>query len=463
MGKDLSINQKYLRERLLWIGITVTLLTILVIVTFAPRALAQSWNQESKSGDMFGYVFEYILDHYVEENRLDSDALLEGALDGLFETLDDPYSAYLNEKEMRRMTDKTSGEFGGIGVYISETDRGIEVARPIEGTPAYEAGFLAGDLIIAVGSESMVGRTSDDAVNLIRGEPGTSVTITIKRGSSLTVDITLDRANIELPTVKSAMIPDGIGYLQISEFTPMTNQRVREALSYFEKEDFSSLIIDLRNNPGGLLSSVVDVADLFMQKDSVIVSTRSRFPERDRVYKAKKDPTVRANTPIVVLIDKYTVSAAEILTGALKDADRAYVIGEKTYGKGSVQLVVPLELGGFRLTTSRYYTPSEVTIEGVGIDPDLPVESESLSEEEMEQYRIMIEGDYIRNFVQKNPLPAGEDIGAFIQYMADEGITMPEKRIRRAVKTEVNRVNNLYPVYDLEFDTVLQKAVSYLD
>ncbi len=451
------------KERLVWTGLTGALLVVVLLFSFTTSALAQSADKQSQQMlGLFYEVFQFVQRNYVDEAKTDPKLLVEGALKGMFESLGDPHSAYLAEQEMRNLTDTTRGEFGGVGLYILKTTRGVEVARPIDGTPAYRAGLHAGDLIVAVMGEPALELSVDDVVKRLRGAPGSNVTMTIRRGESATFDVTITRAIIEIPTVRSAMMANGIGYLLITQFTPNTAQQVREALAAFDKQHYTSLVIDLRSNPGGLLTGVVDVADFFFDRGTLIVSTRSRIASENRVYEARGRSIVPRDKPIVVLIDRYSASAAEILTGALKDYGRATIMGEKSYGKGSVQEVVPIETGGFRLTTARYYTPSGTTIDQVGIQPDRAVTQPDYTDEEIASARKLSDTNAVQNFVKENPKPSEATISAFIQKLKGEGITLREDRIRKSIRDEANRVAGASPVYDLDFDKVLQEAVRFL-
>jgi carboxyl-terminal processing protease len=460
---DSSNRNKKVRERFIWIGISTVLISLLVILSFAPRVMAQSQEKDTRDYlNLFSWVFQFIQKHYADEEKVDPQNLIEGALKGLLESLDDPHSAYLTADEMRRLRDDTQGEFGGVGIFILKTAKGVEVARPIDGTPAQRAGISAGDVITAVEGESIKDLSIDDVVNILRGKPGSPVTMTIIRGESYTFDVTVVREMIEVPTVRRAMIPDAIAYLYILKFTPMTLERVEDALVYFEAEDYDSLILDLRGNPGGLLSSVVEVSDLFLEKGQIIVSTRSRIPDENRVFRANKEPIVETEIKMIVLIDKYSASAAEILTGALKDTGRAYIMGETSYGKGSVQQIVSVNGGGFRLTTSKYYSPAGTSIDRVGITPDRIIEREEFSQGEIESYRKLLESNAIKEFLKENPQPTDQDIEAFVQSQRKKGIVLRRERIEKEIRDEWNRLNNILTVYDLEYDTVLKEAVKTL-
>jgi len=452
-----------LKERTIWIGITAFSLAIIILLSFSTGVLAGERDAESQTLlELFYEVFYFIQDNYVDEENVESNNLIEGALKGLFEALDDPYSTYLTSEDMRPMNDTTIGRFGGVGLIISKVEKGVQVVSPIEDTPAYKAGISAGDLIIAVEGASVVDSTIDEVVNVLRGEPDTAVAVTIQRGKRLIFDVTIIRALIEVPTVKQALIPEGIGYLRIIQFTPLTPFRVKEALAFFEENKYKGLIVDLRSNPGGLLDSVVKIGDMFISRGP-IVSTRSRVVSENQVFSASRKATiVDRNIPVVVLIDRGSASASEILAGALKDTKRATLLGEKSYGKGSVQQIRRIGDGGFKLTMSRYYTPSGATIDKVGIMPDREIKEPELTEEEEESFSLILNDESVKNFVSRNNQPGEIAIASFIEELRGVDIDLPDRYIRRLIRIEVNRTNNNPPVYDLEYDLVLQEAVQML-
>jgi carboxyl-terminal processing protease len=454
---------KFFKERTLWIVITAFLVAVIVLLSFAPRVLAG--NQEAETQRLlstFFEVFRFVQENYVDEEKVSSDNLIQGAMKGMFEALDDPHSAYLSPEEMRDLDDTTMGRFGGVGLIISKIDRGVEVVSPIEGTPAYRAGVNAGDIIVAVDGESVVDFNIDQVLSVLRGEPGSSVTMTIVRGKKLRFDVRVVRDMIEVPTVRYDMISGGIGYLRIIQFTPLTVDRVEEALKQFADSGYNSLIVDLRSNPGGLLSGVIDISDFFLSKGP-IVSTRSRVPSENHVfYASSRNTIVPEDLPIVVLIDRGSASASEILAGALQDTGRATIMGEKSYGKGSVQQIKRIGDAGFRLTMSRYYTPLGKNIDKIGITPDVPVQEPELTEEEEQALSRILDEELIKDFLSRHPNPTDENIDSFEQELAGKGIQLNDRYIRRLVRNELNRTNNNPPVYDLEFDLVLREAVKYL-
>ncbi len=463
------------KSRIAWASIGAVVVMSIIALIFVPAVFAQSANNNiQRYLAMFEQVFRFVHENYVDEP--DPQALFEGALSGLFESLDDPHSTYLTETEMQDLTDTTSGKFGGVGLYISKSVREegengtlpadyspfVRVVAPIEDTPASKAGLHAGDLITAIEGESTEDLDIDEVVDRLRGVPGTSVNVRVQRNGDINFTVSLTRAIIEVPTTKHDMIPGGIGYLRIIQFTPLTEQRVEEAIRYFSSRQYSSMIIDVRSNPGGLLSSVVDVADLILS-GGVIVSTRSRIPAENAVFTASPTTMVGPQIPIAILIDQGSASASEILAGALKDRDRATLIGEKTFGKGSVQQLKYIGEGGFKLTMSRYYTPSGNNIDKIGIEPHIVVKEPELNEDEREDYAKLLEEQTVAGFVEDNRPLTEREINSFIRNLRSEGIDLSERILRRLVRNEVNKMVDNPPVYDLEFDLILQKAVELLN
>jgi carboxyl-terminal processing protease len=411
-------------------------------------------------------------ENYVD--AVDAKTLFEGALSGMFESLDDPHSTYLTASDMQDLTDDTSGKFGGVGLYISKPSRQeieegnngsppyVRVVAPIDQTPASRSGISAGDYIIRIEGESTIDLSIDEVVERLRGKPGTTVNVSILRGEDIIFDVALKRDIIEIPFTRHAMIHDSIGYLRIIQFSSLTAKDVTEALDSFQRRGYSGLIIDVRNNPGGLLKSVVDIADLFLP-GGTIVSTRSRIPSENKVFSAKSRTRVSRNIPIIVLIDKGSASASEILAGALKDRNRATLVGETTFGKGSVQQIKSFGEGGFKLTMSRYFTPSGNNIDKIGIEPDTYIAEREFTEEENESYKRLINENLIPEFVRNTPDADEREINRFVISLKNDGIVIEDRILKRLIRNELNKTNNEPPVYDLEFDLVLQKAVSMLE
>jgi carboxyl-terminal processing protease len=334
----------------------------------------------------------------------------------------------------------------------------VEVASPIEDTPGWRAGINPGDLIIEIDGETTDKLTMDEVLARLRGTPGAGVKLLIRRGEKLEFPVTLVRAVIEVPTTKYAMIGD-TGYLKLITFTPMTVERGRNAISEFQSKNYRSLILDLRNNYGGLLNSAVDISSLFLD-GGVVVSTKSRIPAENHVFNARRSAVVGAGVPVIVLINRGSASASEIVAGALKDRGRAYLVGEKSFGKGSVQQVYPLDKSGFKITTARYYTPSDVNIDKIGIPPDREVKFPEYTGADAEKLNELINANRIAGFIKDKPEATSEEINRFAGTLAEE-YRLDVPLLRRLIRNEQNRTT-IAPVYDLEYDVQLQEAVNIL-
>ena len=459
------------KEKRIWVWLSGAFMALVLFLAFVPISFAQSTSKSSQYGVIFDEMMRFIKNYYVED--VDERTLFEGAMKGMFDSLGDPYSVFLTESEMDALSDTTTGQFGGVGLYISKHygDTSfdekhlpyVRVVAPIEDTPAYRLGIHAGDYIIKVGDKSTENMALDEVTDMLRGEPGTKVTVTFLRGDDITFTHEIVRAIIEVPTVKSDIIDKNIGYIRIIQFTPNTTDKVKEALDNFGKKRIKSLVIDLRSNPGGVLDAAVNIADFFLD-DGVIVSTKGKVASSslNHVYSASKKVKLSKSIPIAVLIDQGSASASEILAAALSDNGRAVLIGETTYGKGSVQQVRALGKDGFKLTMSKYYTPKDVNINKVGIPPDKEVKERELSEEEKTSYKKLIEDFRIQKFVKDNPKPSDLRINSFIQQLKREGIVLEDRIIRKLIRNELNLSIDNPPVYDMEFDIVLQEAVRML-
>jgi len=410
-------------------------------------------------------VFDFVQQNYVDE--VDPKILYEGALKGMLDAIGDPYTLYLDSDYMRDLSDTTSGSFGGVGLSISKAAEStptkpayVEVASPIDDTPGAKAGIQAGDLISAIDGMPTPNMTMNEVLQHLRGEIGTPVTVTIMRGASMKFDVTLIRALIEVPTVKYGMIEGTkIGYARLIQFTPDTALRLQDALDSFEKEGYTSLIIDLRDNPGGLITSAVDVADKFIDAGP-IVSTKSRLLfENTQFSAAKEKTTVRRDIPIVVLINRGAASASEIVSGALKDYHLAYLVGERTYGKGSVQQVIPLSsTDGIKITMARYYTPSDMNIDKIGIPPDQEVKNlKEFTPDEEKLYMEMINSEVITKAAENKPNMSEADIAIAAAKIAKD-YPLDERLIRRLIRIQVQKTQPSV-LYDLDYDLQLNAAI----
>ncbi|MBK1666365.1 peptidase S41 [Rhodospirillum rubrum] len=322
--------------------------------------------------DLFADVFERVKRDYVEE--VGDDQLIEAAINGMLTSLD-PHSSYLNAKHFEDMQVQTKGEFGGLGIEVTQEDGFIKVVSPIDETPAALAGLQPGDFITHLDGESVLGLSLADAVEKMRGPVGKEIRLTIQRVGKEPFDVTLKRDTIKIQSVKSRMEGD-VGYVRITSFSEQTEKSLREALDDLRSKGGDSIqgyVLDLRNNPGGLLEQAIAVSDVFLDKGE-IVSTRARDAKDTQRFNARPGDLTKG-MPVVVLINGGSASASEIVAGALQDHHRALIVGTKSFGKGSVQTIMPLPgHGAMRLTTARYYTPSGRSIQALGIDPDIQVE-----------------------------------------------------------------------------------------
>ena len=340
--------------------------------------------------NLFGDVMERAKSSYVEE--VSDKQLIEAAINGMLTSLD-PHSSYMDGKDFKYMSEQTKGKFGGLGIEVTMESGVVKVISPMDDTPAYKAGLKPGDYIVNIDGESVIGMSLNDAVDKMRGKVGTKVKLTIRRFNEKPFDVTIKREEIKIQSVKSSIKGDDVLYIRITSFSEDVDSNITKAVKEAKKKykDLKGIVIDVRNNPGGLLDQAVNVSDLFLEKGE-IVSTRSRN-EEDTVKYTAKPGDITDGMPIVVLVNDGSASASEIVAGALQDHKRAIILGEKTFGKGSVQTIIPLNNNGaMRLTTARYYTPSGRSIQLKGIVPDVIVKPSKV--EEIESPFELSEGEY---------------------------------------------------------------------
>ena len=328
-----------------------------------------------KKIDLFGEVLEKINEEYVEEiNQSES---MDAAINGLLQSLD-PYSAYMSPEIFDEMQTETSGEFGGLGIEVSMESGVVKVISPIDDTPASKAGIKAGDYIVKIEDTQVQGKTLSEAVDLMRGPVGSSIELTVRRrGEKKAITFNIIREIIKIQSVKAELLEKNIGYIRLTSFNENSSEQIEEKIKDLErKQDIKAYILDLRNNPGGLLSQAIRISDFFLDNGE-IVSTKSRKASENRKWFATKGDLVKGKT-IIVLINYGSASASEIVAGALKDHKRAILLGETSYGKGSVQSIIPLKNdGAIRLTVAKYYLPSGESISEVGVSPDIEINEES--------------------------------------------------------------------------------------
>ncbi len=348
------------------------------VAQFAARPGAPSWwpdRERDRNVRYFRQVMQLVKENYVGDAPAGYDDLTRAALDGMVGALD-PHSQFLRADEYQETEEELTNAFVGVGMQVEQMDGQIVIIAPIAGTPAERAGLRHGDRLVKIDGKPLENPSVGKTVRLIRGAPDTEVTVTIYRPSqNQTIDFKLKRERIRLDSVRNATVgADGIGYLQITQFSERTGEEFAQALTGLEKQGLRALVIDLRNNPGGLLDAAIDVCNQFFDKGELIAYTQGRTPESREDFKAEGGH-IKRTYPVAILVNGGTASAAEIVSGAMKDTRRAVIVGEKTFGKGSVQTVLELQNGeGLRLTTARYYTPSGITIHQKGIAPQVELE-----------------------------------------------------------------------------------------
>tara|TARA_E500000178_G_scaffold189357_1_gene187457 strand:+ start:74 stop:1216 length:1143 start_codon:yes stop_codon:yes gene_type:complete len=343
--------------------------------------------------DLFGEVLEKINKEYVDEiNQSES---MDSAINGLLQSLD-PYSSYMSPEIFDEMQTETSGEFGGLGIEVGMESGVVKVISPIDDTPASRAGIKAGDYIIKINDIQVQGKSLSEAVDLMRGPVGSSINLTVRRvGKKKALNFNIVREIIEIRSVRAELLKKNIGYIRLTSFNENSSEQIKGQIKKFKNnKNINSYILDLRNNPGGLLSQAIRISDFFLDSGE-IVSTKSRKASENRKWFAKKGDLINGKT-LVVLINYGSASASEIVAGALKDHKRAIIIGENSYGKGSVQSIIPLQnKGAIRLTVAKYYLPSGKSISEVGVSPDIEINEDS------DEFRIKTETDNQLNYALK--------------------------------------------------------------
>ncbi len=363
----------------------LNLFTCALILFFLSQKVFSSESEIYNKIDVFGEVLEKINKEYVDEiNQSDS---MDSAINGLLQSLD-PYSGYMSPEIFSEMQTETSGEFGGLGIEVTMESGVVKVISPIDDTPASRAGIKAGDYIVKINNTQVQGKSLSEAVDLMRGPVGSAIDLTIRRrGEKKALKFNVKREIIQIKSVKADILEKNIGYIRLTSFNENSAKQIKKEINKFEKnKNLKAYILDLRNNPGGLLSQAIKISDFFLDNGE-IVSTKSRQQSENRKWFAKKGDLTKGKT-LLVLINYGSASASEIVAGALKDHKRAILIGENSYGKGSVQSIIPLKnKGAIRLTVAKYYLPSGESISEVGVSPDIEIN------EENDDFKIKTETD----------------------------------------------------------------------
>ena len=434
------------------------LMVVMILVGLTAQTLYAEESIEEPKPDtynklkVFSEILSLVESDYVES--VESDTIINGAIRGMVKALD-PHTSYLPPASYKEMQVETTGKFGGLGIEISIRDGVLTVVSPIEETPAFKVGIKAGDKIIKIEEESTLDMTLQDAVTRLRGETGSPVTITIFRDSfKAPKEFTIVRAIIKVRSVVHKLYKKDIGYIKIRSFSKNTSLDLDKALDELEKKEISKLILDLRNNPGGLLNQAVEVADRFLNQENLIVYTKGRSDPQNMRF-TSHDKVAGVSYPLIVLVNSGSASASEIVAGALQDLNRAIILGTPTFGKGSVQTIIPLSDGSaLRLTTARYYTPSGRVIQENGIEPDIIIERKIPEELEEDDEKEPEEKTRLRRFLRE------KDLKKHLKGKSSIGDVKEENNEESTIKkeeTEETAINE-----DLVKDNQLQHAVSLL-
>ena len=449
---NLSLAGKTIKAGFSRLMVLIMLVGLPAQVLYAEESIEEPKPDTYNKLKIFSEVLSLIESNYVES--VESDTIINGAIRGMVKALD-PHTSYLPPASYKEMQVETTGKFGGLGIEISIRDGVLTVVSPIEETPAFKVGIKAGDKIIKIEEESTLDMTLQDAVSLLRGETGSPVTITIFRDSfKAPKEFTIVRAIIKVQSVVHKLYKKDIGYIKIRSFSKNTSVDLDKALAELEKKEISKLILDLRNNPGGLLNQAVEVTDRFLNRENLIVYTKGRSDEQNMRF-TSHDKVAGVSYPLIVLVNSGSASASEIVAGALQDLNRAIILGTPTFGKGSVQTIIPLSDGSaLRLTTARYYTPSGRVIQENGIEPDIIIERKIPEELEEDDEKEPEEKTRLRRFLRE------KDLKKHLKGKSSIGDVKEENNEESTIKkeeTEETAINE-----DLVKDNQLQHAVSLL-
>ena len=441
-------------------------LILVVFGTWAQVTNVTPVQEISEEGlqELFHQVLFQVKDNYVDPVK--KREIWFGAIRGMLDGLDDPHTRFMTPEELNELKVETNGKFGGLGLEVSMKDNVLTVVSPIDDTPAMRAGLQPGDKIVEINKNSTQKMSLNDAVQQMRGVPGTSVNIgIIRKDESEILYFDIVRDIIKIKILEYAIINDSnIGYIKLKQFAQNSSEEMIGAINLFKEKKVKGVILDLRWNPGGLLDEAHKVANLFI-KEGVIVSTRGRKKELDKVFNANPSLALAADLPLVILANEGSASASEIVTGAVKDLKRGIFIGTKTFGKGSVQSVIPLRYNtAIALTIQKYYTPSGECIHKKGILPDIEIQPLQLTKADRRNILALQDEKIIDSFVTKHPDYTSENVTLFQNEVKEKGIILSDFASHIVLKNKIKEVSkNKSEVFDLEFDTQLKEAITYLN
>ncbi|MCY1153454.1 MAG: S41 family peptidase [Sphaerochaetaceae bacterium] len=439
--------------------------------------IAPSTNTEIIQENMNNLAYLYQVVDALSINEIDNDKALEGMASGLLDSLGDEYSFYVSEEDAESYEEQSTGIYAGIGTYLTKknpkviddkdtkenTDYYIKISSPFPGGPADRAGLKANDYITQIDGEPVDYLSATEASLKLRGEAGTDVVVTILRGSK-SFDIKLTRELVETPSTTKAVIKNHIGYIQINQFTAITTEQFIEDFQSLLDQNIDSLIIDLRNNRGGIVDSALNIADLFLSGDTILITEQKEtIPNNTQITKANTQTMVPNDFEVVLLVNGGTASSSEILTGALKDNDRALVIGSKTFGKGIMQQTFPFGKGFVQFTIAHYLTPDSIDIHEIGIEPDILIEEEVFEDDEIPIFEELMESNKIEEFVDNNPEYSYENIEKFADEIDNEELNRNALLVLVRNEYLVRMDYDDRPKYDLYLDKALVEAVEQLE
>ncbi|MFN4216475.1 MAG: S41 family peptidase [Brevinematales bacterium] len=453
-------------------GLIIGLQQTFINPIYAQRSTAtlpQLDPEYTKYMNMFLTAYNILKEQFYDEKQTTPKILFYGAIKGMLENTGDPYTTFMDPQLTKEFNIDIGGTFGGLGIHIGDRNGQLTIIAPIEDTPAWKAGLKPNDKILEIDGKSTKGLTSTEAVNILRGKPGTQVTLTIGRDGVEPFKVTITRAVIKVPTVKSSIIETNnkrYGYIRLIEFSMPTALDFKNTLEQITKSNLAGLIVDLRNNPGGLLSAVSECANYFLS-EGLIVYVRGRNNQLAEDYRALPQKRFVPETlPLVVLINEGSASASEIFAGAMQDTKRGIIVGTKSYGKGSVQQTYPFPEDGsqIKFTVAKYFTPAGRTIDKVGVQPDIEEKywTETLSDIEKNALVKLQSTNLIKEFLKEKPNYTKTDVATFQTNLMKGGLPVPFLALDYLLYSE-KIINQLPPVYNIEYDNQLRKALEVLD
>ncbi len=450
------------KERFFWISLTI----ILASQLFFPLEKAFAISREAeKYLQIFHEISTLIESDYVEQVE-DKNVYL-GAIKGMIGALGDPHTRFMEEEDFKQLQEETRGSFGGVGIEVTQQEGALLVITPIDDTPAQKAGILPQDKIIEINGQSTEKMNIADAIKIMRGVAGSPVTLKIKRKTlKEPFNVTLIRELIKIQFLKSSFLEkEKLGYIRLSQFMgrESTSSDFKRIIREFQDKKATGIIVDLRSNPGGLLDLSIDLSDLFLPEGKDIVSVKGRGEKLIRVYKSTTSQDKILEIPMVVLLNNGSASASEIFAGAMQDNKRATILGNQSFGKGSVQNIYPLShKTGVALTIQKYYTPSGVSIHKKGITPDIVINQIVPDEDERNNLDKIIKGNMVNTFVTENPGYTEKNVNLFNDLLTKKGLKLRPQVARYVLKREYN-LGQSAPIFDREFDLQLNKAIDILN